>query len=773
MNNIFIIGYYNHHNIGDEQYKLTFNYTFELLGLTNYTLTYHDCDKLNELTVDDNDIIVLGGGDVLNDYFVDKLIEKFYGKSNKIFAISVGIPYKSIIETGKLFIFDYIFLRNKTDYKLMKKIMPNRTFFIPDISYKLDCIIRDPFSSLNYKLSNTKNIALVLSRSIYNSNYEEIYYQNVKTFATFIIDILETSDYTIVLVPFDTSGSNLNNDTLLYNDILESISETISETQLLNRIVNIDTEISVEQTFSLFKYFTYVVSMKYHGILFSIYNEVPFLALYSSSKVEKLLLDIHWPYFYSIPTHTDFSVKEISSSILRFLFITMIDGRYYFTKIIKELQLQFNKGTLNVFKVFKKDYNKYHYLNFVKEFSDNYCNTKLIMGSIHDKVVEYNACESNKDHVVQYISYLLTGTTNSPYNYGLKTKIFGPSSGSNSVPNSIPNSYDYYEEWKWIIEDYYKLLNHTKITSNNNEGIFNIKYIDQVEYSNCHRSGWQYVYDNIEYLHNENSGLLLDLSIDRTFHWNSSVYNRIGIIPYKKPWIGVIHHTFNTSFSDYNNVRLLENADFIESLKCCKGIIVMSKYLKDLFDDRLDFSVPVYFIPHPTELNVKSFTYNDFLLNDNKKVLHIGAWLRNIYSFYRLELNKKLEVNCFFKKHYYVMSKLAIIGKNNSNYYPNSSEGHSGHHSGGHCSSHSGGHCSSHSGGHCSSHSGGHSGGSNIWYKFFREDLNNTIKSVEITHYKSNEEYDELLSKNIVFLNLVDASAVNTIIECIARRFHQ
>ena len=99
MNNIFIIGYYNHHNIGDEQYKLTFNYTFELLGLTNYTTNYYDCDKLNELTVNNNDIIVLGGGDVLNDYFVDKLIEKFYGKSNKIFAISVGIPYKSIIET--------------------------------------------------------------------------------------------------------------------------------------------------------------------------------------------------------------------------------------------------------------------------------------------------------------------------------------------------------------------------------------------------------------------------------------------------------------------------------------------------------------------------------------------------------------------------------------------------------------------------------------------------------------------------------------------------
>lgn len=33
----------------------------------------------------------------------------------------------------------------------------------------------------------------------------------------------------------------------------------------------------------------------------------------------------------------------------------------------------------------------------------------------------------------------------------------------------------------------------------------------------------------------------------------------------------------------------------------------------------------------------------------------------------------------------------------------------------------------------------------------------------------SNEEYDKLLSENIVFLQLVDCSAVNTVIECIVR----
>jgi hypothetical protein len=36
-------------------------------------------------------------------------------------------------------------------------------------------------------------------------------------------------------------------------------------------------------------------------------------------------------------------------------------------------------------------------------------------------------------------------------------------------------------------------------------------------------------------------------------------------------------------------------------------------------------------------------------------------------------------------------------------------------------------------------------------------------------NYIDNNSYDKLLSENIVYINLVDASAVNTLIECIVR----
>ena len=84
---IYVIGYYDHENLGDESYKLTFDYFFKNnLVNCNYKLDFIDCDKLHNYTFEETDIIILGGGDVLNNYFLDQLIKKFNGKSNKIIA---------------------------------------------------------------------------------------------------------------------------------------------------------------------------------------------------------------------------------------------------------------------------------------------------------------------------------------------------------------------------------------------------------------------------------------------------------------------------------------------------------------------------------------------------------------------------------------------------------------------------------------------------------------------------------------------------------------
>jgi len=57
----------------------------------------------------------------------------------------------------------------------------------------------------------------------------------------------------------------------------------------------------------------------------------------------------------------------------------------------------------------------------------------------------------------------------------------------------------------------------------------------------------------------------------------------------------------------------------------------------------------------------------------------------------------------------------------------------------------------------------------NNWYKHFYDHVVSIIDSVDVLDKVNNEEFDDLLTQNVIFINLVDASAVNTLIECIVR----
>ena len=310
--------------------------------------------------------------------------------------------------------------------------------------------------------------------------------------------------------------------------------------------------------------------------------------------------------------------------------------------------------------------------------------------------------------------------------------------------------------------------------------MFNLSYKDQCDKTGTHRSGWRYVYENIKHLSSENSDTLLDLYVDETFHWNNDKYKAQNIIPYRKKWFGFVHHTFDQTFSDYNNINLLNNVDFIESLKTCKGILVLSKYLKKQFDTELkarNLKVPVYNLVHPTESVNNNFSMEKFICNNDKKLLSVGTWLRDLYSFYKLKVNTDIP-----------LKKTTLTGLNGNTYLPhdnfkdilktsilnnkqllkNDTNDDMYCSNQGYCSNH---YCSHHCSHHCS-HQGHCSNDNRIlnnWYNALLQDINNNIDSVDIIKFTNNQEFDDLLSKNIVYIKLVDASAVNTLIECVVR----
>ena len=63
-------------------------------------------------------------------------------------------------------------------------------------------------------------------------------------------------------------------------------------------------------------------------------------------------------------------------------------------------------------------------------------------------------------------------------------------------------------------------------------------------------------------------------------------------------------------FSIYYNSLGSELDNFKESLKCCKGLIVLSKDSKDKLSKLVD--VPVYNLKHPIPYGIQTFNMDDY-----------------------------------------------------------------------------------------------------------------------------------------------------------------
>ena len=246
---------------------------------------------------------------------------------------------------------------------------------------------------------------------------------------------------------------------------------------------------------------------------------------------------------------------------------------------------------------------------------------------------------------------------------------------------------------------------------------FKIDY--KYKYNGGHRGGWPFLLENI--IHNTNSSnnaIHLDIYMDLTFG-NSQTFE------YTFPWMGIIHNPPNIPnwfpFHNQSFESISKQENFLKSLKYCKKLYTLSKYAAEYIKKHeiiKEYNIQVEYFYHPTEKPTITFHYEKFLNNKNKKILQIGWWLRKIHAIYELP---KLDdyKKCIFGIKRNFMREVLDLEKINVNI------------------------------------------NKNINY------FGNHVKYIS-THF-SNEEYDELLSCNIVFLYLYASNANNIVIECIAR----
>ncbi len=655
---LLITGYYKKQNTGDDFFENIANKIFS--NNKNYKISIKSIDDIkNNIENISNtfDSIILFGGETLNEYFLNPLSKiKLINQNINMYALGVNLGADIEMIKHYLIMFQYIIVRNSQDCDIIKKRFDN----LIHCEYIQDIVFYNFIKGYKTKKIG-KNIGLFLSQPKLKNQ------DNIDDYIN-IINYYAKKEYTIKLFSMCYSNNENESDIIINNRILNELNSDVK--QKVKIIPN-----------NLFgkhlKTLKYAICERFHAhVLCLIYN-IPFISFANTNKVKQLLSDL--------------SINNI-----------LIESNTK-PEIIYNTLNKINTKKLK--KIYKNTFSNVNdfYSNLIKNNLDdiiNYPKNKTKFYFSND-IINYQSNKIfNKYKTTDTILMKIFGTTELKYQWGLDEK--------------IKNNLLKLDDIKWLYEQsiyshyYLHYKNMNNILKINN---INIDYIDQYDRSNCHRSGWRYVVDNInnKLATSNKQAIKCDLYVDRTFHWCCNEMVNNNIIPYTTPWIGIIHHTLYADSSNsfnHNCIELLKNKYFLESLQTCKALIFLSKYLKDNFKKLAtinNIKLPSLFnLYHPAEFVDIKWKYSNW----DKSIIQIGSWLRDINAIYDLDYNKKY----------------ALVGKNMTDKYI------------------------------CFSH---------VNYK----ESNN----VKLIQYLDNNQYDEILSKKVVFIKLFDASAVNTLIECIVR----
>lgn len=239
-----------------------------------------------------------------------------------------------------------------------------------------------------------------------------------------------------------------------------------------------------------------------------------------------------------------------------------------------------------------------------------------------------------------------------------------------------------------------------------------------------HRYGWNYAIHALKPLHNPD-GVLFDGYLENSFVWKNYQDGQVKV-PYQQPWVGVLHNPPNMpAWFNYSNApqSIMAQPDWQESLEHCVGLFCLSEYQAKWV--RSQTQKPVSALIHPTGTPNAQFDFERFLENPKKKIVQLGWWLRKLNAIYQLPIERGSLPG--YQK---VRLSNAISPEAEARI--------------------------------------------KAWEDKEKEAENLSFESAYVENTieqgrLSDTAYDQLLTENIAFVSLHDASANNSVIECIAR----
>lgn len=251
------IGWYGKNNCGDEAFKDAFraifpgDHTFgdsEVPGATN----------------------VLGGGDVIKPYYLDKIKGPFH-------IIGAGLGYESEIELLKSKPVQKVYLRNLKDVALAREHGLD-AHYTPDIVFSLQPLYKD--------LPEQKTALVILNDAINPrpgmSSGDMAYAQYFKWEMAKSLNEL-SKYYHLVFLPF--SKNRFNMDSKIHAEVLALMGETEASV--------IEEPLRPMDALNLIADAHLVITMKFHGCIFSTIAGTPFVNVGLSRKTDLYCKEQH------------------------------------------------------------------------------------------------------------------------------------------------------------------------------------------------------------------------------------------------------------------------------------------------------------------------------------------------------------------------------------------------------------------------------------------------------------------------------------------------
>lgn len=664
--------------------------------------------------------IILGAGDVLTNYFLEPL-RRLVIRTNFVgpmFALGVGIPFPSeMIECALNWdpcynMFDEIVFRSENDLQIGDQIMINSEggtiSMCPDLSSVL--YETSPKSNKN-KESKIKAIGVNFPMDLAYTMTSEKYNSLTTHLAEYLSD-LPFDSYKLYFLNFRDSESV--SDEKIHTDIAHKLKLTKNSNYELKSFKGVDETLEF-----IASNLDIGIGARYHFCLFFALSHVPILPVCMTRKMYNLC---QRTMYLELPTQNHIPGMPLTGSLNLSTWKTVteqfIEQRF---EVLNHFCDYFGTETKRIVGNKLQTWLSRDQRNLSTRTQTK---ARLKIQNAVEKLNQYRDESYELGLTAKLVLQSLIDTHEVDFLWGLTQKMKGDSK----------RMVNWYDELSYVWKKHYIDMFNGKLKK-------------------PHRHGWSWVMNMLKPLQNdcEEKGIRIIDYVDKTFGWDYDYNEYTKSLPQEK-WLGIVHHTFDES-EDNNLTKVFENPTFLTSLSKCVGLVVFSQYLKEQIVKHLyskglgPLGVRVFSVYHPAPTPTGQdtfFEFDDFV--KNPRVFQIGKFLRNTFAIYALESSFPKFVLCGHN-----MSDIALPTQFSLNCQWVDEDGH-----------------------YQSKvmYPGPNANPNPIRHKFMDEFSNHVSKlltNVERIDEVSDVEYDSILASSVIFLNLIDASAVNTVIECFVR----